>query len=215
MVSFSGSKRKFWIRGAVWEVEMGIVVKRRQCFSWIFASLLVVGAVASTNAMYGAPQASPASPQESQQTRALPAATTDDGKFTVTVKKCERSYDAVQLKKNRVDCTVLIENKTEGVLKVYFDWKPPIVLLTDDTGTQTPIKFANVLDADGGDANEGGILVFDPHVPVSRHWVFVGASEDSKSASLIVGFLYGSAVAVGLNGGSEHLVVRNIPLPVR
>ena len=145
----------------------------------------------------------------------FPAATTDDGKFTVTVKKCERSYDAVQLKKNRVDCTVLIENKTEGVLKVYFDWKPPIVLLTDDTGTQTPIKFANVLDADGGDANEGGILVFDPHVPVSRHWVFVGASEDSKSASLIVGFLYGSAVAVGLNGGSEHLVVRNIPLPVR
>jgi hypothetical protein len=82
------------------------------------------------------------------------------------------------------------------------------VLLTDDTGKQTPLNFR-------GEDSQAYILPLDPHLPVSRHWVFPGASEDSKSASLVVGFAYGSASAVGYNAGEEHLVIRNIPLRIR
>ncbi len=193
---------------------MEIPVRSRQYFSFIFAALFAIGASGYTNATYGASQAGPASHQENQQTPTSPTATTRDGKFAVTVRDCQRSYDAVQLRKSRVDCTFLIESKIDGVVKVTFDWNPPVVLLTDDTGEQIPAKFKSPLDSDGADSDQAFVSL-EPSVPVSRHFVFVGASEQSNSASLTVGFQYGSAAAVGYNGGWEHLVVRNVPLHVR
>jgi hypothetical protein len=175
----------------------------RECIPFLLASLFVIGVVISR-----ASQDAPTSSQKNYRPPALPTVTTDDGKFTLTVRECDRVYDAVDPKKSLVKCTVLIESKIDGALKISFAGSPPLVLLTDDTGKQCLLNFR-------GEDSQAYILPLDPHLPVSRDWMFTGASEDSTSASLVVGFVYGSAAVFGYNGAAEHVVIRNIPLHIR
>jgi hypothetical protein len=82
--------------------------------------------------------------------------------------------------------------------------------LVVDTGEQLPSKYWNMRDPDGA-TDSDSMIPFDPHLPVSRHVVFVGGSEDSVSASSLVGLNYGPAAAVGTIG-VKQAIVKDIPI---
>lgn len=189
---------------------MEIPVTRRQYISFLCTLLIPIGTATSAKALSPPVQATATTAQADQQPPAHPSATTDDGKFKVTVELCSRL-------KSRVECTLWIENKTGHALQLGFDSE----LLTDGTGVQIPAKFRNPHDPDhyppdGGDWRETQILTLGSHLWVTRNFVFLDASEDSRSAGLSLGFDYGpDGPTRDADAGTEHLVLRNIPLLVR
>ena len=187
---------------------MAVLTKRWREILLVHALLLLVVPLAALCSF----QAAPPNAQKSQQRSPTPSATSDDGKFVVAVRACNRMYDETTIKKNRIECSVSLESKIEGVLRVQL----LDVLLTDDQGNQLRPLYNSFTEHNGTD-DQTYINPVDPHLPISRHFVFIGAAEDSTSASLAITFQYNPA-PVGFGSGAlgrEHLVIRNFPLRVR
>jgi hypothetical protein len=139
--------------------------------------------------------------QANETQQDVPSATTDDKNFTVRATACARKSDPTQLKVNRVDCTLTFINNTKATLKGTLNTELGVYLV-DDTGTKASYSTNNQLVIPG---------FIESQLPTNFVLVFLGASEKSTSATLVLNFGWGTMV-YGYNGGNEHLIIRNIPL---